>query len=330
MEHAYQKHKILVLNGSRKRNAFVNVAEIYKPMSAIARCLQRLHEHLPICGEEIWYEDWKKEIENYDTVILFDGLRGPDIIKYIHRKNPQIRIVIYYVNKFSPNGRNHPRNFRHLPCELWSFDKNDCEEHGMKHSRFCYDDMFANEEILAAYEKGPDPQAEFYDAFFIGVDKNRLKKVIELKKMLEGYQYRTKIVLKKARQQSYKECSLEELEILTEQGVSYAEVVKMIWQTKVIIELEDTGQNGLTLRSLESLFFKKKLITDNSEIRSYAFYQPENIFILGLDKEERLKEFLQSAYQPVADEVVQEYTWERWLDRFYIELENVSTKSDLK
>lgn len=317
MEHAYKNHRILILNGSRKRNEFVDVADIYKERSGVFRSLQRLHEHLPIGGEELWYNDWKKQVDQYDTIILFDGLRGPAIIEYIRKKNPCARIILYYVNKFSPNGRNHPRHFRHLSCELWSFDTNDCKEHGMRHNRFCYDDMFANDAIRKAYERGYDPDAESYDAFFIGVDKNRLKKIVALKKKLASYDYKTKVVLKKAKQQSYTACTEEELEVLTDQGVSYAEVVRMVWQTQVIIELEDTGQNGLTLRSLESIFFKKKLITDNIEIQNYAFYRPENIFILGLDNEERLDGFLKSPYQNVEEEIVQEYTWERWLDRFY-------------
>ena len=52
----------------------------------------------------------------------------------------------------------------------------------------------------------------------------------------------------------------------------------MNFLSRSIIEIEDIDQNGLTLRSLESIFFGKKLITDNRDIVNYDFYKKENIY----------------------------------------------------
>ena len=41
-----------------------------------------------------WYGEWKYKVKDVDTVILSDGIRGRDVIEYIHEKNPDARITI--------------------------------------------------------------------------------------------------------------------------------------------------------------------------------------------------------------------------------------------
>jgi len=314
----YKRHKILILHGTKTQNEHVDIADIYINVNPFTKVLKKLHEHVSIPLKEIWYENWKKKIQKYDVIIIFDGLRGRDVIKYIHKTNPSTRIILYYVNKFRQGAKNDPENFKDLPCELWSFDKNDCERVKMNYNPFCYDDVFSNEENKKAFHNKEYVGQEIYDAFFIGVDKNRLATLIKLKTLLEKYQYKVKIILKKAKHLSYKNFTAEDNDfILTERGIEYKDVIKYIHQSKCIIEIEDTNQNGLTLRSMESIFFKKKLITDNHDILNYDFYKNENIFILGYDAEERLKTFLLSPYEPVDDDIIKQYTWEAWLDRFF-------------
>lgn len=316
-QYQYKQHKILVLQGTKTQNEHVDVDDIYKNVNSFTKILKKLHEHLPIPFKEIWYRGWKRRIKKYDVIIVFDGLRGRDVIKYIHKVNPSARIIVYYVNKFRNGAKNDPENFKDLPCELWSFDKNDCERVQMRHNPFCYDDVFSDEENRKAFHNKEGVGQDVYDAFFIGVDKNRLATLLKVKALLEKYQYKTKIILKKAKNLPYKNLTEEERSILTERGIGYNDVIKYIHQSKCIIEIEDVGQNGLTLRSMESIFFKKKLVTDNHDILNYDLYKQENIFILGYDAEERLETFLKIPYEPVNEDIIRQYTWGAWLDRFF-------------
>lgn len=312
----YKKHRILILKGTRTQNEYVDNDDMYIQVNPFAKHLRKLHEHIPIPFKEIWYANWKKRIREYDVIIIFDALRGRDIIQYIHKANPFARIIIYYINKFKQGARNDLGHFRELPCELWSFDKNDCERAGMKFNHFCYEDAFYEENKDAFYNKenaGPI----LYDAFFIGVDKNRLPTLIRLKALMEKYHYRTKIIIKKDNHGSYKHLSDEEKSILIEKSIQYKDIIKYIHQSKSIIEIQYSDQNGLTLRAMESLFFKKKLITDNLDIINYDFYKRENIFLLGQDPEKCLETFLSSPYEPVDDDIIKQYTWEAWLERFF-------------
>ena len=46
-----------------------------------------------------------------------------------------------------------------------------------------------------------------------------------------------------------------------------------------ILDSPQAGQTGLTIRALEALGAKKKLITSNEDIVNYDFYRPENIYV---------------------------------------------------
>ena len=313
----YKKHKILVLNGAKTQNEHVDIDHIYINVNSFTKILKKMHEHLPIPFKEVWYRNWKLRIKEYDVIIVFDGVRGRDVIKYIHKVNPSARIIIYYVNKFQNGAKNDPRNYKSLPCELWSFDKNDCERVQMLHNPFGYDDVFSEEENRKAFYNEGGVGQEVYDAFFIGVDKNRLGTLLTVKALLEKYQYKIKIILKKAKNLTYENLTEEECSILTEWGIGYNDVIKYIRQSQCIIEIQDVGQNGLTLRAMESIFFKKKLITDNHDVLTCDFYKQENIFILGYDTEERLETFLERPYEPISGDIIKQYTWEAWLERFF-------------
>lgn len=49
--------------------------------------------------------------------------------------------------------------------------------------------------------------------------------------------------------------------------ISYQENLDNIRKSKCIVDVVQKGQIGLTLRPLESLFFKKKLLTNNKCIK---------------------------------------------------------------
>ena len=98
--------------------------------------------------------------------------------------------------------------------------------------------------------------------------------------------------------------------------IPYAENIKYVFQSKCIIDIVQPGQTGLTLRPLEALFYKKKLITTNIEIQNYDFYKQENIFIWGKDSISDLPAFLASPYKEVSNNIVLRYTINEWVKKF--------------
>ena len=79
-----------------------------------------------------------------------------------------------------------------------------------------------------------------------------------------------------------------------------------------ILDIPKTNQTGLTLRVLEALYFNKKIISTNSELKNYDFYHPNNILVL----DDSLKvdiSFFDSPYVPVDNNTLGKYTAESWI-----------------
>ncbi len=92
------------------------------------------------------------------------------------------------------------------------------------------------------------------------------------------------------------------------------------------------NQTGLTLRTMEAIFFKKKLVTTNKAIKHYLFYHPDNIFILGEDSIENLSNFLEKDYHPLEHDKINFFESQNWFDRFLFpekELLNIEYRDSL-
>ena len=72
-------------------------------------------------------------------------------------------------------------------------------------------------------------------------------------------------------------------------------------------------KKGLSLRFFESLKYEKKLITNNTSVVDYDFYNPNNIFILHKDSLEDLEKFIHSDYEKLPTEIVESYSFKAWL-----------------
>lgn len=140
-----------------------------------------------------------------------------------------------------------------------------------------------------------------YDLYFIGHDHNRAAQILQIQ------------------QEAEKQGLTVKIEII-DQGagnVPYTEVQRRTARTKAILEVMQSGQVGCTLRALESLFFRKKLVATNLEIQKEAFYNPNNIFIWGKDPSDRLYDFINNPYDSSADQYRKQYTLDTWFLNFF-------------
>ena len=97
--------------------------------------------------------------------------------------------------------------------------------------------------------------------------------------------------------------------------MDYKEVLEKLKVTKAVVEIAQSGQNGLTARALEAMFFKTKLITNNLAIKKCEFYKKENIFVIG-DNQGELDEFLESSIVDIEEENIYPYSAQGWIENF--------------
>lgn len=91
------------------------------------------------------------------------------------------------------------------------------------------------------------------------------------------------------------------------------DVLRIISRSASILDFQHPRQTGLTMRTIEILGAKKKLVTTNENVRKYDFYHPENIAIIDRENPIIAPGFFQSPYADLPDELYEKYSIDGWL-----------------
>lgn len=278
----------------------IEIHSVRKPLNAFFHFLAALCLRLNI-NAVFSYASWYKRISSYDQIVFFETAVSTALIKQLKKKvNNRARIVFYLWNPL----KNDKKLIQHILqlkkiVPIYSYDPVDCQ-------RF---NLFFAPMLYTRNLKLPNvPQKN--DLVFLGYAKGReslLKKIYNYC-AAEGLKTDFHIVSKemKDEQTGY---------VVSSRRVSYGEYLQRIACSRAILDLVQEGQSGLSLRALESLFLKKKLITNNSQIEKYDFFRPENIYVLKSDNIQGIKDFLQAPCCDIDEKILFEYDIEKWIER---------------
>ncbi|MEZ7821063.1 MAG: hypothetical protein QMB51_02020 [Patescibacteria group bacterium] len=270
----------------------ISISYVNKELSLFKRIIRKFSKILNI-NQNIWYNTWKKEVNLYDCVIIFAPIDNYSIIDFILSNNPAARIIIWHWNPIYRIGYIQSDVIKKV--ELWSFDPNDCIKYKMKYnSTFYFNDIKIKS--ITSYK---------YDIVFLGNDKGRKDTILKFQKELE-----------KTKLSYYFHIVSENKGRNSQKKITYAQYLDLIANSKAILDLTPFGQSGLTLRPMESIFLKKKLITFDKNIIKQDFYRSENIFIIGIDDLLHLNSFVNSPYFNIDDKIINNYDFNSWLCRF--------------
>ena len=89
--------------------------------------------------------------------------------------------------------------------------------------------------------------------------------------------------------------------------------ISLLQNSYAVLDIPHNGQTGLTIRTMEALGAKKKLITTNKDILKYDFYNPNNIFLLDNDNIDEIVDFIKTDYEPLPESIYKKYSIKAWL-----------------
>jgi hypothetical protein len=248
--------------------------------------------------KSIWYGNWKNKLHEVSTIICF-STNPIESLEYIKSVNPQIRLIFWYWDPVYRNVK-QPTAISDDLCEKWSFDVNDCQEYKMNYNTTFYLDTIQL------------PQSELsYDVFFLGQDKGRRVFLNELQDQLIGMHLVPFFYIVDDNTSGWNFMKKPK-------AISYVKYLALLSKSKAILDFTQEGQSGLSLRPMESIFFEKKLITNDLSILKNDFYLADNIFVLGVDDMNRLTVFLNAPYKKIPEEIVAKYDFTAWLARFFV------------
>lgn len=189
---------------------------------------------------------------------------------------------------------------------IYSFDQNQCEKLGMTYlSQFF---PMGRSHVSAVVGSPNSLKAR---ALFIGREKGRGETLLRLADVLT-------------------QCGCDlDFRILVDEGfpdktkhhitrlVDYHESLEASLKASVLVEINQAGQSGFTLRTLEAAYFGKKLITNNKAVYESVFYDPSNVYVFDESQPwdlEEIKGFLSRQVKPVSPSIIYEYSPEHMLE----------------
>ena len=262
--------------------------------------LRRILNKFNINSLPIMYsQKWINKLEFYDRIIIFDGLEINNLVKLILSKYSNKEIIVWYWNPIEYVSIK-PQMLDKRISSIWTYSPYDAYKYGLRlNSQFYF-----KEELNRSYQISDSKK----DVFFVGSDKNRVEEIKKIENIFKSKNISYYFHLtgrKKAPNYS--------------SPMPYIDVLNNINNSKAILDLKNSNfQSGMSIRPLEALYFKKKLITNNPNIKKEKLYDSNNIFILGEDNINDLYQFLNTDFfiSNRYSYLVDYYCFQNWSHRF--------------
>lgn len=178
---------------------------------------------------------------------------------------------------------------------VYSYDKGDVEKYNFQFlTNYIYDEQIETKKIsnLVFNISSFDDRFPFLEKLADYFSKERIS---------------FRFIVKKDRIFSH-----ENIEI-SDRYLPISEVKNIIASSLVLVDIQQKNQDGLTFRIFEALGYKKKLITNNQDIVTYDFYNPNNIFVISESNYEVPRSFFETDFVEIDSAILDKYKLDNWI-----------------
>lgn len=193
---------------------------------------------------------------------------------------------------------------------FYVFDEEDIKKYPSYGLRFSPNFYFDYPDLL-----GKNVDNGHYNVFYVSTyHKSRIDALIKLHRYLVNHYETVKfiVVCDSGEKSLLPDYVMQHMEI-RHTYILFEEQLKYIASADTIIDLVIADHGGYSFRILEGLKFGKKVITTNDRVLEADFYHPHNFFILRDDNYDEIDNFLTLPYMPIRDEIIEKYSFSRWL-----------------
>lgn len=248
--------------------------------SSVTKGLIRIHKSLAKDIINKYYDDvaGKCAKEEFDVIFLLNPEALPlSFLEVCKLRWPQAYFVMYMWD--SIKNRKHTLDFLPYCNRVFTFERGDAQAYGFKFKPLFY---------LDAYRGVRDNLgADEYDLCFMGTaHSDRYGIAREVRDWCENqglrcffYFYIQGLSLywfnklkTKGGMPSMAEVSFEKM--------SLADIVRVVGASRAVLDIQHPRQTGLTMRTLETLGAGKKLVTTNSHVKEYEFYDARQVQVV--------------------------------------------------
>lgn len=284
----------------------------------ICKALGRLQIHLYLSYIEKYYSRQIKRLQNnrYDYILIIRGEYTPipTIIK-LKQKFKNAKMILYMWDGIE----NYPtiiRKWRYFDKVL-TFDRVDYEKYKNK---IGFLPLFYYNAYLPINNIATDEKYK-YDLCFIGTAHDDRIKIIKKimgdcarngNKCFSYFYMPHKLVYLKYKFTSkyFKNVKMSDVSFIQ---IPFKDLYKIYSESRCILDVENKGQHGLTMRSIEMLGLKRKLITSNKDIANYDFYNENNILIIDRKNPAIDQHFINLPYELLPNDIYEKYSLANWI-----------------
>ena len=245
--------------------------------------------------------------KQYDYVLVVKSeAAGKKELELLRKAYPNAKFILYLWDSVEnvPDGEKKLK----LYDKVMTFDPVDAKRYSIKLRPL----FFTNE---YEHQNKDDAEDYLYDFAFIGTaHTNRAlivkKLAADCKKRGTNYfsylfmPHKMVYLYNKLTNKDFKTVSLSDIKF---KSISPSEITEIYKKSRCILDVEHIKQRGLTMRTIEMLGMGKKIITTNSYIKSYDFYNQNNIYIIDRNSPEVNSDFWTSQYESVPQEIFNRY-----------------------
>lgn len=300
----------IVRNKLIQRGAIVDLYDARANISTIGKALlkktdkfykkKQLRFHKKICH--------LNRNKNYDFIFTNENL-STEVLSIYKEAFPN-SVFILYLDDSVANFRKINETFQFYDKVL-TFDSEDSKEYGIEFRPLFFNDLCSMAKNSAEKK---------HDICFIGTAHSDRMAIIT--KIIKKYPDR-KIDLYLFLQSRFvyfymfftkKEFRKYKFKFFKYKKINMNKVVEMISDSKAVLDIQHPNQTGLTMRTIESIGLKKKIITTNRKIEQYDFFNPNNIFVIDRDNPSFDEKFFDTDYVDIGEQLYHKYSIDGWID----------------
>ena len=278
-----------------------------KPYSFYYRVLKQISAKFQKSIEINYLNSILSNVENFDIFFLIRGEIITEIfLKTLKQKSPKAIFIMYQWDSIK-NNSNYVYLLNYFD-RVSTFDMVDAQRLNINYLPLFYIKKYKNLEL--------NDDKKYDIVFFGSYHGDRLEILKKVSKECErlGLDFKYHLFIPKLtllKRVVFLKIKLQDLKYLSTKSVSINEILESYKFTKAVLDIENPGQNGLTMRTFEVLGAALKLITTNKRILNENIYDEANILLIDRN-ELYLDEFFLKRTN-IMNETVAKYDISHWL-----------------
>lgn len=291
--------------------AVVDLYDARANISTVEKAIKKVDSRYYYKKQRKFHHDIQQENKRKKYDFIFSNENIEEVTLRGYRKMFLDATMVLYLDDSVANMVGVNKTF-HCYDRVLTFDKADSVKYDVNFRPLFFSDSFKHLKEKNISKK--------YDICFVGTcHSDRLAIISKIMKNYPNYKYFFYCYLQSWFMYYYYafkdiEYRKKSKKFFNYDQISMDQVAQAMAQSDAILDIQHPKQTGLTMRTIETLGLGKKIITTNSDIRNYDFYNERNVLVVDRENPVIPDNFIKGNYEPLSEELYHKYSITGWIE----------------